>query len=202
MITRNLLSVFAVLSLFFLVSCGTGPASAKDEGASADTTAQMTEESSSSDNEGEAEDKSKRPSPLRQVSGAVGDVNIAMEYGSPSVKGRVIYGDLVPYNEVWRTGANEATTIEFSKDAQVEGKPIKAGKYGLFTIPGKDKWVIVFNSVWDQWGAYDYDQSKDVLRVEVKPMPLDQSVEALEFTIGDGQVVMKWAKLAVPFKIS
>ena len=84
-------------------------------------------------------------------------------------KDGLIWGDLVPYGKVWRTGANEATTFETDKDIMIKEQKLPAGKYALFTIPGETEWTWIFNSVWDQWGAYKYDESKDVLRVKSTP---------------------------------
>ena len=95
--------------------------------------------------------------------------NIKITYGQPSKRGRVIFGDLVPYGEVWRTGANEATEITFSKPVIIDKKEIKAGTYTIFTIPQKDKWTIILNSKLDQWGSYNYDKTKkyDMFKTEV-----------------------------------
>ncbi len=200
MLFRNLLSLVFFSSLFFAVSCGTGASSGKDQPTAADSAAIQIP--APEDTPDESEDKTKRPSPVRQATGTIGDVTVTVDYGSPSVKGRKIWGELVPFGEMWRTGANEATTITVSKAVMVEGQALPAGKYALFTIPNKDKWVIIFNKNADQWGNYDYDQNLDALRVEVKPMPLDQSVEALEFAVENGQVTLKWEKMSVAFKIN
>ena len=142
------------------------------------------------------------PSPQKKMTGTIGEHTVTIVYGSPSVKGRQVFGGLEPYGKVWRTGANEATSIEFSTDVQVEGKALPAGKYGLFTIPGEDKWTIIFNETWDQWGAYDYDESKDALRVEVTPTMAAESAEQMDFIVEGNKVVLRWDKHAVPFTIS
>jgi len=147
------------------------------------------------------EDKSKRPSPPAKVSEKVGNATITIDYSQPSVKGREIWGGLVPYGKVWRTGANEATTFETSTDVKIEGESLKAGKYGLFTIPESDEWTFIFNSVPDQWGAFEYDASKDVLRVKVKSQKVDQNTEKMTFEIDDGMVSLLWEKLKVGFKV-
>ena len=95
-----------------------------------------------------------RPSPKATVSQTVGLTDITITYCRPGVKGRVIWGGLVPYDQVWRTGANEATTITFSDEVTIEGTKLPAGTYGLFTIPGKDEWTVIFNKGAKQWGAY------------------------------------------------
>lgn len=142
-----------------------------------------------------------RPSPLKRTTGSIDDIAISIQYGSPSVKGRKIWGTLVPYNEVWRTGANEATVIEFSKDILVDNQELKAGKYGFFTIPAEEEWVLIFNSVWDQWGAYDYDTNLDVLRIKAKPLPHSPMVEQLDFIIHADGVSMVWENLEVGFSV-
>lgn len=145
--------------------------------------------------------KEERPSPLKMTTGMIDGVKITINYGSPAVKGRQIWGTLVPYNEIWRTGANEASNIEFSKDVLIEGQELKAGKYGLFSIPGESEWTIVFNSVWDQWGAYDYDVSKDVLRVKVTPRAHEPLAERMDFVIGNNEISLIWEKLEVSFTV-
>ena len=167
----------------------------------AETTEQESQEMAATEEMSEADERANRPSPPRQASGSIGTASIVIDYGSPSVRGREIWGDLVPYGEVWRTGANEATTFEVSEDILVEGEPLPAGKYGLFTIPGEDSWTVIFNKVPDQWGAGNYDAAEDALRVEVTPQPLDEPVEEMEFTVEDGQIVLRWADLAVPVQV-
>lgn len=190
--------LFALTLGFTLASCGGGGADAGGEEAAADTTA--TEEAMTE--EAPEEDKSSRKSPPRTAEGEIGSAMVTVNYGSPSVRGRTIYGDLVPYNEIWRSGANEATTITFSEDVMVEGEALPAGTYALFTIPGEDAWTVIFNKEAEQWGAYDYDESMDALRVEVEPQPLEESEEMLTFEVSGDAVMLKWADLAVPFTVS
>ena len=149
------------------------------------------------------DDKSKRPSPPAQAKGTIGNAAITIDYSQPAVKGREIGVQLAPYGKVWRTGANEATTIEVSADVKVEGKALKAGKYGLFTIPGENEWIMIFNTVPDQWGSRNYDKSKDALRVSVKPGKSSESTERFTISVEDGgQVVMKWGNHKVNFEVS
>jgi hypothetical protein len=144
-----------------------------------------------------------RQSPPAKVSENVGSTIVTIDYSQPSVKGREIWGGLVAYGKIWRTGANEATTFEVSTDVKVEGESLKAGKYGLFTVPNENEWVIIFNSVSDQWGAFNYDESKDVLRVKVKPEQVADNTEKMTFNISDdGVVSLKWEKLVVNFNVS
>lgn len=146
-----------------------------------------------------------RVSPNASVSQTIGVTEVTVSYGRPGVKGRTIWGELVPYGEVWRTGANEATTISFSKDVTIEGEPLPAGTYALFTIPKEGEWTIVFSKNAQQWGAFDYDAKQDALRVKVKPQPASPQ-EWMSFSFEDlsangAAAVLRWEKLAVPFKI-
>lgn len=149
------------------------------------------------------DDKSQRVSPPAQDSAMVGNTKVIIDYSRPSVKGREIYGSLIPYNEVWRTGANEATTFEVDKDVLIEGQPLPAGKYALFTIPGEEEWTIIFNKTAEQWGAYEYDQEQDALRVQVKPKPAPEQTEMLTYTIDEnGEVSLLWADTEVNFTVA
>jgi len=144
-------------------------------------------------------------SPRDSVSGTVAGSAIKIAYGSPAVKGRKIWGGLVPYDKVWRTGANPVTTFETSKDIQIEGKTLPAGKYSLFTTPGETEWKVIFNSQLGQWGikndgSANDDPSKDVLVVTVKSMKSKEFNERLTFKIHNGFVLL-WENLAVPVKI-
>jgi hypothetical protein len=109
-------------------------------------------------------------------------------------------GGLVPFGEVWRTGANEATTIEFDKPVKIEGKELAAGKYALFTIPGESEWTVIFNSDTKQWGAYNYKDKDDVLRVKVKPSKAPAFVETFNISVVKDEIVMKWENTAVAVK--
>ena len=143
-----------------------------------------------------------RPSPPAEASASVNGTDVTINYSQPAVKGRTIWGDLVPFDAVWRTGANEATWIEISEDVTIEGQTLAAGKYGLFTIPGREEWTIIFNKTWQQWGAYEYDSSKDALRVTVKPEAVTETSERMTFNINaDGKVDLIWDKLKVSFNI-
>jgi hypothetical protein len=133
--------------------------------------------------------------------------DITVKYHRPLVKGRKIWGGLVPYGKVWRAGANENTTIEFSDPVSIEGKPLPKGTYGLHMIPNPDSWTVIFSKTNTAWGSYSYDQKEDALRVTVKPKPLAEEKEALEFEFADLKpdstaVTLKWEKLGVPFTVS
>ncbi|PYJ10926.1 MAG: hypothetical protein DMF06_04615 [Verrucomicrobia bacterium] len=136
----------------------------------------------------------------------VGLTDITITYHRPLVNGRKIWGGLVPLGEVWRAGANQNTTIEFSDPVSVEGKPLAKGIYGLHMIPTADSWTVIFSNMSSAWGSYTYKQEEDALRVEVKPRPSEME-EALEYEFEDlkmdsATITMKWEKLAVPVKIT
>lgn len=136
----------------------------------------------------------------------LGVTDITIEYHRPLVGGRKIWGGIVPLGEVWRAGANENTTIEFSTPVTVEGKPLPAGKYGLHMIPTAEKWTVIFSKMAEAWGSYTYAEGEDALRVTVTPRE-NEMEEALEFEFEDLKpesvtVLMKWEKLAVPFTVA
>src|SRR5438046_1969942 len=122
------------------------------------------------------DDPAKRPSPPAQAKATVAGKTITINYSQPAVKGREIWGKLVPYGQVWRTGANETTTIEFSDDVTLEGKPVAKGRYALFTIPNEKEWTIIINKG-IKWGAFTYKQDEDVLRVNVPAKKSDKFFE-------------------------
>lgn len=140
-------------------------------------------------------------SPPAKATGKIGDANITIDYSSPSVKGRKIFGGLEPYGKVWRAGANKATTFETDKDITVEGKPLPAGKYAFFVIPTESDWTVVFNKTADQWGAFKYDQGQDALRVTVKPKKTDALTERLAYAVDDNGVTLKWENVELPIAI-
>jgi hypothetical protein len=147
-----------------------------------------------------------RASPKAAITQTVGTTTVTVNYCRPGVKGREIWGKLVPYGEVWRTGANEATTISFSDPVMVEGQKLDAGTYALFTIPTTGDWTVIFNKQAEQWGAYNYKPEMDVLRVTVKPMAHDP-VEWMQFIFSGlsdtgATLELQWEKLCVPVKFT
>tara|TARA_R110002124_G_scaffold102597_3_gene250814 strand:+ start:919 stop:1437 length:519 start_codon:yes stop_codon:yes gene_type:complete len=150
----------------------------------------------------QAQKKEKRESPPATSEATIGSTTVKIDYSQPSVKGRKIFGDLVPFGKIWRTGANEATTIEFSNDVMIQSKKLAAGKYSLFTIPGEKEWTIIFNSVSSQWGAYRYKEDKDVLRVKAG-VSSHEATEKLSITIDSksGMIHIDWATTRVRFEI-
>lgn len=140
----------------------------------------------------------KQASPRDSVSGSVNGAKISINYGSPSVKDRKIWGQLVPYGEVWRAGANEATTFTTSKSLQIGGQTLPAGKYSFFVIPTENEWTVIFNKTAKQWGAYDYKQQDDALRVKVKPVKVAAKQERLVYRMGSKGFVLAWEYLELP----
>jgi len=139
------------------------------------------------------------------VSQRIGLTDITIAYHRPAVGGREIWGKTVPYGKVWRAGANENTTITFSDDVSLEGKPLAAGTYGLHTIPDKDQWTIIFSKNSTSWGSFSYDEKEDALRVTTKPQAAE-SFEVLTYVFDDVKpdsavATLRWEKLAVPIHI-
>lgn len=135
----------------------------------------------------------------------IGITDITINYHRPLVAGRKVWGGLVPYGDVWRSGANENTTITFTDPVTIEGKPLDRGTYGLHMIPGADNWVVIFSKNSTSWGSFTYDRAEDALRVDVKPRAADMH-EALTYDFDEVKpdstvVVMEWEKVAVPFKV-
>ena len=142
-------------------------------------------------------DKSKRPSPPATATGKIGDATVTIDYSSPSVKGRKIFGGLLPYGKIWRAGANEATTFQTDKDLTVEGKKLPAGKYSFFATPGENEWTIFFNSQTGQGGikkdgTANMDPAKTVLSVAVKPKKLTDLTEKLTYSVLSTGVDLRW----------
>lgn len=143
-------------------------------------------------------DDADRKSKNGRAEGTIDGVQVVVEYGRPNADGREIWGGLVPYGKVWRTGANEATTISFDGDVRVEGIEVPAGTYALFTVPEEDACTILFNSAAEQWGAFDYDAAKDVASVTVTPQSAE-FVETFEISVAEGAVTLRWADVAISF---
>lgn len=148
-----------------------------------------------------------QPSPAASVMQRVGLTDVTVKYSRPGMKGRTVFGDLVPYGEMWRTGANQATSVTFSTDVMISGQTLKAGSYSLFTIPSETEWVIIFNKNLDLWGTGGYSKDMDALRVNVKP-GTTEAVERMEFwfqnlTDDGADLILAWSttKVAIPIKV-
>jgi hypothetical protein len=146
-------------------------------------------------------------SPRESVSGSINGASVTIGYGSPSVRGRKIWGGVVPFGQIWRTGANPVTEIQTNKDLKIAGKTLPAGKYSIFTVPGEAEWKVIFNSETGQWGIKDDgtandDPSKDVLTVTLKPQKSPEFHEKLTFTINNGSFSLLWENLALPVSVN
>jgi hypothetical protein len=181
----------ALLFVFGLAGCD----SSSNETAEDDVT---TEETLSEEDENES-----LPSPRRKVSGDIDGVMVTLDYGSPAVRGRVIFGDLEPWGEVWRAGANATTSVEFSESVTINGVAFAPGKYGIFMIPNESgDWVVIFNAEWDGWGAYSYDAAKDIVRVNVTPQMVDEVSERLSYRVEGGAIHFAWDKVRLSIPVS
>jgi len=148
-----------------------------------------------------------RTSPLAIVTAHYKNTYLKITYSQPQKNGREIFGKLVPFDQVWRTGANEATEITITNDVLINGSSMKAGTYSLFTIPGVEKWTIIFNSDLGMWGAYNYNPKSDVLRFEVPSKPIPENTVFEPFTIRVDQktdmaeLYLLWDKTQVSFPL-
>jgi hypothetical protein len=152
--------------------------------------------------------KKKVLSPHTYAMAMVGDAHVHIDYSSPGVRGRIIFGGLLAYDEVWQSGAHRATWLETNNDLSIEGKTLKAGKYGVFTIPSKGEWTVIFNTNWDQHGKDEYDEKDDVLRFKVTPELSDEITEHLVYKVEktddtQGSISLSWEKVTIrfPFQI-
>lgn len=184
---KNILNLFVMLILAFSVSA-------------------FAQQDKKQDKKHEKPDVKKvRVSPKAGVFQTIGITDVNVSYSRPGVKNRKIWGELVPYNKVWRAGADEATKITFSTDVLIDGKKLPAGAYGFFAIPGGNEWTLIFNKVADQWGAFTYNESEDALRIKVKPVSNSNHDWLLysftDMTSTTAQLNLIWEKLKVSFKI-
>ncbi|WP_432411310.1 DUF2911 domain-containing protein [Rasiella sp. SM2506] len=153
-------------------------------------------------------DKKKPLSPHTSAMAMVGDAHIHIDYSSPGMRNRMIFGGLLPYDAVWQAGAHNATWLETNKDLTIAGKELKAGKYGFFVIPNEKEWTVIFNSNWNQHGKDDYNEKDDVLRFKVAPTLSEEIVEHLTYTVTktnetSGTIKLAWEKVTImfPFQI-
>tara|TARA_R110000787_G_scaffold45993_2_gene111904 strand:+ start:6828 stop:7415 length:588 start_codon:yes stop_codon:yes gene_type:complete len=156
----------------------------------------------------ETKTKKKVLSPHKSAMSMIGDAHVHIDYSSPGARGRIIFGGLLAYDQVWQAGAHNATWLETNKDLTIDGKTLKAGKYGIFTIPSKEEWVLIFNSNWNQHGKDDYDEKDDIFRFNIKPVISEEITEHLEYKVKklsdtEGSISLAWEKVTVsfPFKI-
>ena len=152
-------------------------------------------------------EKKKPASPKQDAMAMLGNNHVHIDYSSPSVRGRIIWGGLVAYNKVWSTGAHKATSMNFPEAVVINGTDIPAGKYGFFTIPSEEKWTVILNKNWDMHLADDYQDSQDIIRFEVTPEKLNEIQEALVYKVestGDntGSISMAWEYIKISFTIT
>jgi tetratricopeptide (TPR) repeat protein len=150
--------------------------------------------------------KTPAPSPTQTIKQDFGISTVELTYSRPAMKGRKVFGDLVPYGKLWRTGANAATRIKFADDVQIGGTALKAGEYVIYTVPNQNEWEVVFNKGLNNWGIDGYKQEEDVARVKVKPMKLDQSIESFTMQFmnvkpSSTDLFIAWDKTAVAVPI-
>ena len=151
--------------------------------------------------------KKKVLSPHATAMTMIGDAHIHMDYSSPGVRNRIIFGGLLSYDAVWQAGAHNATWLETNKDLVIAGKTLTAGKYGFFIIPSKDEWTVIFNTNWDQHGKDEYDTKDDVLRLKVKPIISETVTEHLEYKVkkvnnNEGSISLAWEKVSISFNFT
>lgn len=148
--------------------------------------------------------KKKVLSPHATAMSMIGDAHIHIDYSSPGVRGRIIFGGLVGYNNVWQAGAHNATWLETNKDLVIDGKNLPAGKYGVFTIPSEEDWTIMINKNWNQHGKDDYSENEDIIRFKVTPSISEEITEHLEYKINkvndkEGVISLTWEKVSLNF---
>lgn len=169
---------------------------------------QETKETETTLEQSKTEPTSKPPkkilSPHTSTMAMIDDAHIHIDYSSPGVRDRIIFGGLLAYDQVWQAGAHNATWLETNKDLIIGGNVLPAGKYGFFTIPSKDEWTLIFNSNWDQHGKDEYDQKDDVLRFKIKPRILNETIEHLEYKVDkindkEGTISLAWEKVFISF---
>ena len=185
--------LFVLVAAGFLLSCANNESSRQEAGTKPDSVAAA------------PKDTTKKSVPSK-VSKTIGNAAIRIAYHAPAVRGRVIWGGLVPYNAVWVTGAHKATSLEVEKDFKVGDKTIPAGKYAIFSIPGNDQWTIIINKNWNQHLADDYSEADDVARLTVKPQTNAETTERLTYEIEQtgeqkATIIVRWEKIRVPFEV-
>ena len=187
--------IILLLSIIMLASCKKEVKETKDALNQDETTQSATS----------AEPDKKKPlSPHTSTMAMVGDAHIHFDYSSPGVRNRIVFGGLLPYDAVWQAGAHNATWMETNKDITIDGKELKAGKYGFFVIPNPDEWTVIFSSNWDQHGKDEYNEKDDVLRFKVTPKISENIQEHLEYIVTEtdetsGTISMRWEKVAITF---
>lgn len=195
-------TVWILLFAFVWAGCNSGSDQMKT---AADTETSMEMEMSESWNDSE-EDEEEVLSPPREATGEIGGSQILIDYSAPSVRDRVIWGDLVPYGEIWVSGAHMATSVEFENDMLVNGEHVPAGKYAFFTIPGEENWTVILNEHWDQHQADEYDTTLDAARFEIEPIT-NGHTEQLAYSVisetdDSGFIELAWEEIRIRMPVS
>lgn len=201
------------LSIVTLAACQDAPSPATGQNGHGNHSAhQATREATTNDyadsvNRGIITTDTLKGSPQRMAMANIGRSHVHIEYSAPGVKNRVIWGGLVPYDQVWASGAHHATAVNFSQDVQIMGKPIKAGTYAFFTIPGKDNWTIILNTRFDQHLTDQYNAAEDVARFTVTPQLLHETVQRLTYAVepgtdSSGQITLAWEKIKIALPVT
>ncbi len=187
------IATISFISLFVLIACKNNQNNEK-----------VNSPDSHENHKEKTEVKKKALSPHTSAMTMIGDAHIHIDYSSPGVRGRIIFGGLVGYDSVWQAGAHMATWIETNKDLIINGEALKAGKYGFFVIPSRTEWTIIFNKNWEQHGKDEYDEKENVIRFMVQPEISDKIVEHLNYKINkisntEGTITLAWEKASVTF---
>jgi hypothetical protein len=201
--------IMIVIASFFLITCSKNKTGSEQLQSHAGHHTATAGNYADSVNAGIIPKDTLRGSPVRIAMDFVGGNHVHIQYGSPGVRERIIWGGLVAYDQVWSTGAHQATSIDFSKEVLIGDKTIPAGKYAFFTIPGKEEWTLILNKNWDQHLTDEYKESEDVVRISVKPELINEITQRLTYSVvkksdTEGAIVMQWEmiRVALPFKNS
>ncbi len=199
-------TVWMILFALLWVGCNSGSDQTETTSeAETSTEMEMSEQATETESENKS-DEEEVLSPKREASGEIGGSQILIDYSAPSVRERVIWGDLVPYGEIWVSGAHMATSVEFEDDMLVNGEPVSTGKYALFTIPGEDNWTVIMNEHWDQHQAGEYDEEQDVARFEVEPMSNDHTEQLVYSVVSEdddsGFIELAWEEIRIRVPVS
>ncbi len=197
-------TISALILIFFLSSCSPKKADEQSQSNSSQVVAPRDNDIRIIGEQTEAD--TLKGSLKARAMGTIGNTGITINYYSPAVRGRMVWGGLVPFGNVWVTGAHRATNIDFNQEVIIGGVTIIPGKYALFTIPGKEEWTIIINKNWDQHLADNYNQKEDIVRVKVKPKTGEKHQERLRYVIetesnNKGEIVVYWEKIEVSLPI-
>ncbi len=202
---KNLITILSFVSLISIFGCS-GKKATQDQ-----TTEEKTSVAKAQNNsvviQLQSEPDTLKGSLEAEAIGKIGGTEIKISYHAPAVRGRIVWGGLVPFDKVWVTGAHMATSIEFSVDVLIGNKSVVAGKYALFTIPGKEEWTVIINKNWEQHLTDQYDEKDDVVRMKIKPEIEDTHQERLRYVVEadsntEGEIVIYWEKLEVSLPIT